>query len=61
MNVVLSDRALHALEDVTPTVRKAFYKQVALLEANLLHRRWRFYFLIRGDTHFITDVVPHPK
>jgi len=37
MKVVLSERALTALEDVTPATRKAFYKQVALLEGNLLH------------------------
>ena len=37
MKVLLSERALSALEDVNLTIRKAFYKQVALLEANLLH------------------------
>jgi hypothetical protein len=22
---------------------------------------WRFYFLIRGDTYILQDIVPHPK
>jgi hypothetical protein len=81
MNIVLGERAIRALLYLTPVVRKAFHKQLALREQNLRHpslqakkydessdlwqgrvnRSWRFYFLIRGDTYFITDVVPHPK
>ena len=37
MNIVLSDRVIEALKDVTPAVRKAFYKQLAFLEHNLHH------------------------
>jgi mRNA-degrading endonuclease RelE of RelBE toxin-antitoxin system len=24
-------------------------------------RDWRFYFLIRGDTYILQDIIPHPK
>ena len=26
-----------------------------------VNRDWRFYFVIRDDIYFITDVIPHPK
>ena len=37
MNVVISDRSLVALSDAPSAVRKAFHKQLAFLEGNLLH------------------------
>ena len=37
MNVVLSDRALSAIADAPVAIRKAFYKQLRLLEHNLRH------------------------
>ena len=37
MNIVISERAMKALQEVTPIVRKAFHKQLAYLEQNLRH------------------------
>jgi mRNA-degrading endonuclease RelE of RelBE toxin-antitoxin system len=41
MRIVLSHRVVEALKDAPPAVRKAFYKQLRLLAANLLHRSLR--------------------
>ena len=37
MNIVIAERAMKAMADLTPTVRKAFHKQLALLEQNIQH------------------------
>jgi mRNA interferase RelE/StbE len=37
MKVVLSDRAIEALKKAVPAVRRAFEKQLRLLENNLQH------------------------
>jgi len=37
MEIVLSDRAIEALKDAPPNVRRAFEKQVRFLAANLQH------------------------
>ena len=37
MKVILSPRAVEALEDAPPAVKKAFFKQTRLLAADLRH------------------------
>ena len=37
MKVVLSDRAIEALQDAPPNVRRSFEKQLRFLTQNLLH------------------------
>jgi hypothetical protein len=37
MRTILSDRVVEALKDAPPAVQRAFYKQLRLLVANLLH------------------------
>ena len=37
MEIVLSDRAIEALKDAPPNVRRAFEKQLRFLTANLQH------------------------
>lgn len=37
MKLIYAGRALDALEEAPPSVRKAFYKQVRLLDENLRH------------------------
>jgi mRNA interferase RelE/StbE len=37
MQIVLSDRAIEALKDASPNVRRAFQKQLRFLVANLQH------------------------
>jgi len=37
MNIVIAERAMKAMADLTPTVRKAFHKQLAFLEHNIQH------------------------
>jgi hypothetical protein len=37
VEIVLSDRAIEALKDAPPNVRRAFEKQVRFLAANLQH------------------------
>ncbi len=37
MRISYSERLLRSLEAATPAVRKAFFKQLGFLEANLLH------------------------
>jgi mRNA interferase RelE/StbE len=37
MKVVVSEAVIDALENAPPAVRKAFFKQIALLEKNLHH------------------------
>ena len=81
MKADYSARAGKSLLGLPPSVRKALFKQVRLLEQNLRHpslrakkydesedvwqarvnKDWRFYFLIRNDTYYIVDVIPHPK
>jgi plasmid maintenance system killer protein len=72
-----SPRVAAALKDAPLTIRRAFYKQAALLAGNLHHakkydeandiwqarvnRDWRFYFVIVDDAYVILDVIPHPK
>ena len=37
MKIAYTQTALDAVEDATPVIRKAFWKQMRLLEQNLLH------------------------
>ncbi len=44
-----------------PSLRAKKYDESQNLWQARVNRRWRFYFLIRDDTYFIVDIVPHPK
>jgi mRNA-degrading endonuclease RelE of RelBE toxin-antitoxin system len=37
MSIVISERAMKALQEVSPIVRKTFHKQLAFLEQNFRH------------------------
>ncbi len=52
---LLSENLRHA------SLRAKKYDAATGVWQGRVNRDWRFYFLIRGDTYLILDVIPHPK
>jgi mRNA interferase RelE/StbE len=44
-----------------PSLRAKKYDESQDLWQARVNDNWRFYFLIRDDTYFIVDIIPHPK
>jgi mRNA interferase RelE/StbE len=44
-----------------PSLRAKKYDESRNLWQARVNKDWRFYFLIRDDTHYIVDIIPHPK
>jgi len=44
-----------------PSLRAKKYDAATGVWQGRVNRDWRFYFLIKGDTYLILDVIPHPK
>jgi plasmid maintenance system killer protein len=44
-----------------PSLHAKKYDEANDIWQGRVNRNWRFYFVIEGDTCFITDIVPHAK
>jgi plasmid maintenance system killer protein len=44
-----------------PSLRAKKYDEANDLWQARVNKDWRFYFVIKDDTYYIVDVVPHPK
>lgn len=44
-----------------PSLRAKKFDETQNLWQARVNRGWRFYFLIRNDTCYIVDIIPHPK
>ena len=44
-----------------PSLRAKKYDEVRGIWPARVNRGWRFYFVIRGDLHYLLDLIPHPK
>ena len=44
-----------------PSLRAKKYDAPRSVWQARVNRDWRFYFVIRGDTYLILNIIPHPK
>jgi mRNA interferase RelE/StbE len=44
-----------------PSLHAKKYDESRDLWQARVNKDWRFYFIIKGDTYVITDIIPHPK
>lgn len=44
-----------------PSLRAKKYDEANDLWQARVNKDWRFYFVIKDDTYYIVNVVPHPK
>jgi mRNA interferase RelE/StbE len=44
-----------------PSLRAKKYDEATDLWQARVNKDWRFYFVIKDDTYYIVNVVPHPK
>lgn len=44
-----------------PSLRAKKFDEANNIWQGRVNRRWRFYFVIRGDEYVILSVIPHPK
>ena len=44
-----------------PSLRAKKYSEAQDIWQARVTRDWRFYFMIKGDTYYLLDIIPHPK
>jgi plasmid maintenance system killer protein len=44
-----------------PSLHAKKYDEAQDLWQARVNKEWRFYFIIRGNTYVVLDVIPHPK
>ena len=55
-------QARHLQRDLRhPSLRAKKYDESRDVWQARVDRSWRFYFVIRGDTCVLLDLIPHPK
>jgi mRNA-degrading endonuclease RelE of RelBE toxin-antitoxin system len=44
-----------------PSLRAKKYDEARDIWEGRVNAGWRFYFKIEGNTHYLLDIIPHPK
>lgn len=44
-----------------PSLRAKKYSEPEKIWQARVNGSWRFYFMIKADTYYLLDIIPHPK